>query len=731
MKKFNFIVLFLLFSFFTLTLAACNGDETPVLEYKDGTELKLAVGHNSTATTITFQDKDIVGTGLELADGVTYTLNQLKPVWKELENRLKIKFNNVYQANNVQNEYNHWKNLNFEGVDVLVGNASDIAEDGKKGQIVNLAEYLDQMPNFKKFLEDNPIVYLSVISDIENGSIYYAPYFDGYDDIEKYYLLRSDWLEILLDGEGDFSAQSSDTFGAICGEQVYQPYMPKSGKLEIQSLKANGEGTQTITKNYDTNYGNIIEYMKTNVNASTTGVQLVNMFRKYIDAAYGGHYGNERSKLFTGYNACWDADELVALLRCVVTNSFALTGQNDYKVTGIFPRENKLNRTSDLFSLVSLFGVRGYESRNDYLYFDAQGNLRDARADLEFSEAINKLNELYQEKLIMQDFDKALNDSFFKIMYQENKGFMIYDYCQTQTLYNNDETTLEKAPKFNLTPIINPVAKWFDGSNVKNDVDQGAWMRFTESWRSVKTNGWCIPATNKGDSLNAALKLFDYMYSEEGNILMSYGPDAWRSGETITYKGEQIPELSDAALDELWRLAGGNYTNYARQYLGSTLPVGFVKNQGMEYQCTTEGGRIGAEIVSRAIAADVVKHVSPAISDNLFYTMVPTVLPTTASQDMLISQFGALSTTGIYSKANNRYNIYTEVIMHGFGSDVELNNTYVNPMPKTAQDLVNRYKGTGAGDPGLGGTAYIVVREIAWGKLFEYYKNNFLDNEEE
>ena len=207
--------------------------------------------------------------------------------------------------------------------------------------------------------------------------------------------------------------------------------------------------------------------MKTNVNASTTGVQLVNMFRKYIDAAYGGHYGNERSKLFTGYNACWDADELVALLRCVVTNSFALTGQNDYKVTGIFPRENKLNRTSDLFSLVSLFGVRGYESRNDYLYFDAQGNLRDARADLEFSEAINKLNELYQEKLIMQDFDKALNDSFFKIMYQENKGFMIYDYCQTQTLYNNDETTLEKAPKFNLTPIINPVAKWFDGSNVK------------------------------------------------------------------------------------------------------------------------------------------------------------------------------------------------------------------------------------------------------------------------
>jgi len=734
MKKFKLVVFFLLVLFFAFAFAACNGKDGPqedpngengengengdelTLEYADGTELRLAVAHNNRATTITYQDPQVVGSGLKLADGVTYRENDLKPVWKELQSRLKVTFENVYAGqSSTEREFLYWRNLNFDGVDVVVGNADDISEDGKLGKIVNLAEYLDYMPNFKKFLEENPIVYLSLLGDLETGAIYYAPYFDGYDDIEKYFMMRTDWLEILLDGEGEFTADKSDKFGEICGDQVYEAYMPKEGKLEILSLKEDGSGTETITKNYDTDYGNIIEYMKTNVNANTTGVELVNMFRNYIDEAYDGYYGTKRSNLFAGYNACWDADELVALLRCVVTNSYALTNQDSYKVVGLFPREHKANRTRDLFSLVSLFGVRGYESRNDYLYFDSQGNLKDARAEMDWNEGINKLNQLYKENLILQNFDTH-TETINKIMFQENKGFMMYDYCQTQTIYNEDPITLEKAPNFNFAPIINPVSKVYDGTNVKDGQDQGTWMRFTESWRSVKTNGWCIPSSVKGDALNAALTLFDYMYSEEGHVLMSYGPDAWRSGKTILYKGEQIPELSEAALDELWDLADGNYTDYARKYLGSTLPVGFVKSQGMEYQCTTEGGRIGAEIVSRAIANDVIKHVSPELSDNLYYTMVPTVLPTTAEEDLLISQFGALDSNGIYARTSSGYNIYVDILKYGFGSDVELNNTFVTEMPASAEEFINLY------NTELGGYAYIVTRQSAWQRLKAYYE---------
>lgn len=715
------ILVSMLLVLLTIAFVGCNKDEPEPeqpkeLVYADGTELNMAVVHNNTKTSISFKDSTITGTGLKLADGVTYQMDDLKPVWAELEKVLKVKFKDVYSgANSADNEFKVWKNLNFQNVDVLVGNADSIAEEGKLGKMTDLSTWLDYMPNLKKFLEDNPIVYLSVISDTDKGSIYYAPYFDGYDDIEKYFLMRTDWLEDLLDGSGPFTATTSDTFGAICGEAVYQPYMPTSGTLSILSLNAAGTGTENIVKNYGTSYGNIAKYMNDHVTATTTGVELVNMLRGYIDAAYGNKYGTKRSDLFAGYNACWDVDELVALLRCVVTNTYTLTGQNETKVTGIFPRENTLNRTSDLFSLVSMFGVRGYESRNNDLYFNADGVLCDARGQRDYAEAINKLNTLYKEKLIMNGFDTT-KDSIYKVMYQQNLGFMIYDYCQTQSLYNADETTLKADADFNLAPVMNPVAKWFDGSDAA-----GKWMRFTESWRSVKTSGWAIPTTCTGDKLQAALKMFDYMYSTEGAQLMSYGPSAWRSGKTITYKGQQIPELSEAALDELWDLAGGNYTNYARMYLGSTLPIGFVKDQGMEYQCTTEGGKIGAAKVSAAIAAGTLKHVTPNITDNLFYTMVPTVLPTTATQDTILSGYAALGTDGLYSKTSGKYNINTEILKNGFGSDVALKNTLVTTMPDTADELVHKYVYD------LGGSAYILIQQSAWDKIYQFYQDKFAE----
>ena len=690
-----------------------SNTEVKELVYADGTELKLAVAHNSAKTTITFADASVVGEGLTLADGKTYHTGDLKPVWAELQNKLKVTFNNVYKNNtSAANEYKAWKNLEFQGVDVVVGNASDMAADGKLGKIVDLSQWLDYMPNFKKFLEDNPIVYLSVVSDVKTGAIYYAPYFDGYDDIEKYFLMRVDWIEELLDGEGQFTATTSDTVADIFGTTIgtYTPYMPLTGTIALESLTADGKSTQTITKNYDTTYGNIAKYMNDHLTASTTGVEAVNMLRAYIDAAYNGVYGTKRSQLFSGYNASWDADELVALLRCIKLNTFALTGQNTDKVDGIFPREITLQRTSDLLSFAQLFGARGYESRNDYLYFDAEGNLVDGRQDATLSAAIGKLNELYKEGLIVKDFDKDNYNGVKPNKYyaQNNLGFMLYDYVQTQAVYNNDAATLAKDANYNLTAVMTPVAKWEDGTQ------GGKYMRFTESWRSVKTNGWCIPATCTGETLQAALKLFDYMYSEEGNTLMSFGLSAWHTGNTITYKGEQVPELNETCLNELWTLGKGSYTDYARIYLGSTLPIGFVKNQGMEYQCTTENGKVGAEKVGVAIASGIVKHVSPEIQENLFYTMVPTVLPTTKEQDTLLGTYAALE--NLYSKQNNKYNIYIEVIKFGYGSNQALNNTYITTMPASADALVEAFKKNN------GGAAYTLVKIQAWNSLLTFYK---------
>ena len=682
------------------------------LVYAPGTELNMAVTHDGTKTSISFQDEATfkkIETAMgssTLADGKTYALGDLKPVWAELENVLNVKFNDVLKGNKAAQEFTAWLNDGFVGVDVVVGNASDMSEQGKQGQIIDLSQYLEYMPNFRAFLEENPIVKLSIVSDTESGAIYYAPYFDGYNDIEKYFLMRVDWVQKLLDGEGRFAPEISDVY---TGGISYQPYMPTSGTVKVDGLSADGAQVVEVVKDYSA-YGNIVARMNAEITAATNGADLVNMLRDYIDEMYAGKYGTERSRLFVGHDAAWDADELVALLRCVVANTQALTGQNVNKVTGLFPRETKYNRISDLYSLVSLFGVRGNESRNDYLYFDAQGQLTDARQSQDYIEAIDRIHDLYAEGLILQDYHKFADSKVGEYMYKNNAGFMLYDYCQTQCLWN-DKVNIEG---FNLSPVINPVAKWFDGSSA-----DGVYMRFTESWRSVKTNGWCIPATVSGDKLQAALKLFDYMYSDEGNILMSFGPEAWRDGDnTITYKGTQQPKMSEAALTELWDIAAGNYTNYARYYLGSTLPIGFVKNQAMEYQCTTVKGQAGAEIVGNAIAKGIIKHVTPEVNESkLFYTMVPTTLPTTPEQDTQLATYSMLGADGFFAReSGTKFNIFDTVIRVGLGGSIESMHTLKSDMFADSAEYL-------AFVAANGGSQYIGYKKMAWLDLLSFYKS--------
>ncbi|MEG2158971.1 MAG: Ig-like domain-containing protein, partial [Clostridia bacterium] len=226
---------------------------TNQLSYKDGTEIRMGVAHNSNSTTISFKDPTVVGDGLTLADGKTYHLGDLKPVWSELQNRLNVKLNNVYTgASSAQNEYLAWQKLNFAGVDVVVGNASDITVDGKNGKILDLNQYLPMMPNFYQFLQANPTVYMSLISDTSTGSIYYAPYFDGYDDIEKYFLMRTDWVEFLLNGPTFVTPVEATIDEWDSAKAQYTNYVNATAttKIEVESLTKDGTGTQKITKDY-------------------------------------------------------------------------------------------------------------------------------------------------------------------------------------------------------------------------------------------------------------------------------------------------------------------------------------------------------------------------------------------------------------------------------------------------------------------------------------------------
>ena len=652
--------------------------------------LRMATGYNNAKTGLFF-DASVAGEGVTLADGITYHTGDLKPTWVEVQNKLNVVFENKYQGNSTSAEFDFWKERLNE-VDMLSGTAAKLTEYGEAGSIVNIGAYLDQMPNFKAYLEANPIVRLSITGNTSTGAIYFSPYFDGVNDIERMPLMRVDWVQKLLDGEGAFAAEKSNALAAA----VYTPYMPTAGKVEIDVVNLEGTAVEKIAKDYDA-AGNIVATM--NAAGSLDGVAAVNMLREYIDKAYNGYYGTQRSNLFVGQNAAWDADELVALLRCVVANPQTLNGTDS--IQGLFSREDDNNqRRVDMHRFAGvLFGVRGMESRQDYLYIGTDGKLHDARQEVASYDAMDRMHQMAQEGLISKSFMDTAKEST-KTMLENDLGFMHYDYNQTQTVYN--ETALQDGEKY--MAVMVPVAHWFDGT------EGGVFMRFTESWRSVKTDGWGISVAGvEGNDakLQKALALIDFAYSEQGQILMSYGPDAFiktnadGSYVTFNFNGKEMPVIADATFAELWAKASGNYTNYARQYLGSTLS--FAKSQAFEYQCTHEVGKEGAGKLSVAIALGTIKHPELAITENPWYTSVPTVLPNTKVENSKINEFSELSTK--FNAGKGKQNLFVDQIVAGYA---------VEGM-SDAEESVSYVTGT------MGGKQYLMLKEQAWKRLQTYY----------
>ena len=705
MKKFRLLSLVVAIIMIASTLTSCwlfpqppvdDDDEEKVfdLEYAAGTTLRMATGYNSVETGLFFH-ANIAKEGITLADGNTYHTGDLKPTWVELSKRLGINFEDKYGGKNAQGTFEAYMEQ-LDQVDMVSGTASQLSEHGVAGDLVNIAEYLDHMPNFKAYLEANPIVRLSITGDVETGAIYFSPYFDGVNDIERMPLMRTDWVEKLLNGEGKFTATASKNLEAA----AYTPYMPTTGKVVVDAASKDGKSVISLTKDYAA-AGNIVATMNAALAAGTvTGVEAVNMLRDYIDAAYNGYYGTNRADLFIGQDAAWDVDELVALLRCVVANPQTLNGTED--VQGLFSRETNNNqRKVDMFRFAgTLFGVRGLESRQDYLYVGHDGKLHDARQEEATYVAMEKMHAMAAEGLIANAFIEDAAGKTENYLAADN-GFMHYDYNQTQTVYN--ETKLQAGEKY--MAVMVPVARWNDGEGEK-------YMRFTESWRSVKTDGWAISkagVAGNTDKLHAALAIIDYAFSEKGQILMSYGPDAFiktdANGDYVTFNfnGKEMPVIADATYEELWEKANGNYTNYARQYLGSTLA--FAKSQAFEYQCTHAVGKEGAGKISVAIGLGIIKHPELALTSNPWYTSVPTTLPHTEQENNKISEFTELSSNGKFSQSKNKTNLLVDIIRLGYAGEgtssrAEVLNTVSNSW---------------------GGKTYLQYKNNAWMRLKDYY----------
>lgn len=694
------------------TVVATNQDKS--INYASYTgrskvTLNMACGHNNLATSMTFKT---LSNGITLPDGKEYQNGSLKPAWEQVGKDLNLGFNDYYLGLETSKNFGGLVDATgdsaYENIDVFTSDLSKVVDQVSQGKsVLNLGLYLDKMPHFKKFLEENPVVYLSLLQSGMNTStgagknLYVAPYFDGYDDIERYYLLREDWVEKVLNGDTALDTEIPER--AVKDIVVEAEF---TANYTIDSLTANGQGTQKITKDYaaaktavngtgalhdafvaiagtgatfEGENGNIVTIMgeaMTKGAANANADNLAKLYRAYIDVAYkvgsnAAYTASTRDNLFNGYDAAWDVDDLVAILRILRRAPEALTGSKTAKIEGLVTRDNTSDRSPDMLRLITgLYGARGADSRFENSYIDANNEFQDARLDADFYNAILKGNKLYQEGLIRDSYyGDGGGAKYVGAVNGENtdEGFMMYDYVQTQTGEKGFNTETKDEPsafdlKYNLGAVLNPVAKW--SVNSEDDTI----MRFTESWRSTKTGGIALNGklANDPSKLLAALQFIDYLYSEDGKIVTTFGPKAdnaqsdngfWYNtqatqaqidaGKYFTYKGVKYygtdykGEITPTITEDMYnsflgkrtkepaaqtpcgateittttgKTAKGqkSFTNYARMLIGSTLPM-CVKNQSFEYQCTAKMGKDSAYIVGVAIDKGILNHVTPLI----------------------------------------------------------------------------------------------------------------------
>jgi putative aldouronate transport system substrate-binding protein len=246
---------------------------------------------------------------------------------------------------------------------------------------------------------------------------------------------------------------------------------------------------------------------------------------------------------------------------------------------------------------------------------------------------------------------------------------MEYDYSQTQGVWN-DKAGSKAIEGYDFRPVLGAVAKWDDGN------DSTGYFHFTESWRSVKTQGWCINAAlaEKGNEakLARALTLVDFFYGEKGHALNSYGPESegYTDG-TINYQGREVPKFTTKALEQLndANIGRGSYTDYLRKFVGATLPVGSIKEQGMEYQCTSANAKNGLRIINKAIEEGTYKHVEVSAQENPFFTIVPSAFALSGGQAEAKAaleskdKLGSINSNG----STSAYNPWDDYVMYGFG----------------------------------------------------------------
>ena len=641
-----------------LGLASCKDEG-----YEYGGVVNVYLNYNG-QNGVSYQETDSY---YNRVDKITYTRGDLLPTWRALATDLNIEIKDVasYSETKDNDVYTSVQAKGYTGVDgsyidLFYNSVGNIKKMASAGEAIDLMPYLEagQMPYFEKYLESNPeVLDMCVIYDDQGGKhLYYTPYFDGYQQIERMFIMDTEMVERLLtSGAGDASAAIGEN---RLNGAYYQPFMDEQYNYKDANTKIKVVKNDSVVDVNIVQTTNIIKQQNDLLaNNLTTGLDLVNQLQSYLKTAYPT-YADNLADIYIGENAIYNADDLIALMRVIRANPVTATGSQLAYYTGVeilFPRGQSANRMENILDFAQIWGIQGLDSEANNLYFDGQGKLNVLGGMQASYDALVLLNQIYNEGLILRDFyDKGMGNSTYHLdyYYKNTKtdslaGFMMYDYCASTTAGNDMDTNgigtnissrtgiYANTSRKGIRPVLAPVTYWntlyedvdtnslFTSNGVCSNRSKKTLTRYYESNRSLKTNSWCIPYNSK--NVESAIKLMDYMYSNDGFNINNFGPEKYRGemSSDIIY-GESVPTISDT-LTKMYLESGTDFYTFMRKYIGATNGIGHERSNALEMQVTNQYAQVGLKNVQKAISLGVMTLATCTTPENYgFGASVPT-----------------------------------------------------------------------------------------------------------
>lgn len=624
-----------------LSLASCNNNDDgkidePVYETEGG-ELDIHINYQAESG-VTYRDANAY---VNVIDGKTYTQGSLLPTWNAFaaNTRTTIYEASAYTTNDAAKNWETVKTKNYESevttgrkIDLFMTTTANIKSMGASGEAVNLLDHLDEMPNFSAWLDANPTIKGQITTD---GKIYYTPYFDGYNDIERMFVMNTTLTKAVLDATSFADFDTTQNGGAnpaanVVQKGAYTPFINADYNYASDTkLKVlNGETVEEITVKKTTN---IIKQQNALLEAGCTGKELAEQFRSYLDAAYAGLIGEGKlyknySDIFISSAAAYNVDEMIALFRVVKANPGVITGDSTKEVEIFTPRGVANNRVDNMADIMQIWGVNGMVSEKEMLYYTPDGKLADAATTQGTYDALKYLSDIYDEGLILGNFyykqsggtGTTYLDTYFGRTKGDEYGLMLYDYSASTGSVNDKVdgigTDTSKRVSANTSvqgvmPILPPYTYWATESTWKvsqslSDFTGKTLTRFAGENRTLKDGSWCIPTNS--DNVSGACRLMDYLFSDMGSKIQDFGPEEyWGEVSTTLVPGENTPIFS-AAFKAMIGNSGTEFWTFMRKYIGSTHGIGCVRSKGLDIQATNAYAQVGLTNLKQAIAKGVV-----------------------------------------------------------------------------------------------------------------------------